>query len=239
MDKINHLKEQLIEKLTNLNNNLDAQKKRYILMALTAIIVLLLGFGIVPNVRANIRNKQIHSVFYPRLVDGENFVMADYRGAKRLILDKDEVTLLFVDPNGKNYSNLEKVLQDDKKKSGMNEKVYVYPLVYDMKEMKSFFKLTSDVTLIHFSNQKEVRRVSFKDPQEIDLYFMDHLESVKQPIHPEKSDKKTEETKTSDGEPGKTEDAPAEDDDSDVIEDLKNPEAAGKESSESSESIVQ
>ncbi|MGX6978348.1 hypothetical protein ACWN8V_03615 [Vagococcus elongatus] len=230
MDKIKHLKEQLSEKLANLNNNLDDQKKRYILIALTVVMFLLLGFGVVPNVRANIRNKQIHSVLSSRLVDGENFIAVDYQGAKPLILDKNEVTLLFVDPNGKNYSNLVKVIQDEKKKEGMTKKVYVYPLIYDIKETKRFFNLTSDVTLIHFSNQTEVRRVSFTEPQEIDLYFMDHLESVRQPIHREKSEEKTEETKTSNQEAETTEGTSEEADNGDVIDDLKNPEAAGEES---------
>lgn len=175
MGKITEVVVKMFAGVLNLTNKLTKFQKMLLVSILSFVILVLLIWGVVPSVRANIRNNEIQSIANSKLTDDKNFLAIDNNDVRKLIMDKDEVTVMFVNPNSANLERLEKAIDEQKETTYSFGKIYVYPLVYDLKKEQKFFHLSSDITAIRFVKQEEVNRVSFNQPEELELYFVDYL----------------------------------------------------------------
>lgn len=190
LDKLKELKNRCLAYLEEKN---DKQKKN-IIAVLCVVLVSLVLFGIVPNVQAHIREKQLHSLVNEALSNNDKFKVLNYSELTKKIAENKEITLLVVNPNGKNYEEMKKLINEPSGKENMTEKVFVYPVVYNKDKIDKFFNLTSDIVLFKFMNQKEVKRINFDTRDEIELYFMDYLESFNEGKKTTETKKKEKET---------------------------------------------
>lgn len=167
-----------IEQLEHQLSRLTKTHKLMILSGLTLVVILLISVLTLPKINHRIREKQIASVVANSFYNGDEIKRVPQDGLATLIQEKNEVTVLIYDPASPFVPELETVLTNPDQLKLFPTVLYVYPIFYDKKEVKKDYQLQADITLIQYTNHKEAKRVKFKDKTEIEMYFVDYLESL-------------------------------------------------------------
>lgn len=181
MDKFENIKEIVLKRAKSLINYIRENWQLSTVVGLSLVLLILIFTVVVPNTRRNIRVKQVESLVMADVADIKQIKTVDFDQLEAVISKKEQILVAIVDPNDANYEQFTAILNDKIKMTEFKGTLYFYPILYDFEKVKKFYHLTTGVTLIYFKNQAEVDRISLDNQQEIELYLVDHLNSLIRP----------------------------------------------------------
>ncbi|MGX6961451.1 hypothetical protein [Vagococcus xieshaowenii] len=178
MDKVkDELKAQLT-KVLSFFDNLEDKYKKILVSILSVCALLLLFLSIVPTFQASIRQKQVDNFLTDKITDDKHFIAVAPDELIKVIKENKQVNVLLIDPTAPQMEAITNLVHHNNDKESMKQTVYVYPMIYNVKETKKFFNLSKGTTLFHFKNAVESYRVNFKSSEEIEFHFFDYLEDI-------------------------------------------------------------
>lgn len=178
MDKLEEFQKASVKKIKQFIAYAKVNWKGLTIVGLGAIFVILLTVVIIPNTRASIRTKEVNALIQDDFKDVPQVKFIEYGQLESTIRKEDQLAVALVDINDENYPSFKEALNDKEKMSQFEGTIYVYPMVYDLKETKEFYQLKTGISLLYFEHQKAIERTDLDVQKEINLYLVDHLNSL-------------------------------------------------------------
>lgn len=185
MDKLEKIKPIVIKRSKEVFEFLKERKEMVTLTVLGLVLVGLFITVFIPKTKAQIRVKQTDALALKDYTNTDKVVGITYNQLEDTIINTENVVVALVDQDDPYYEEFVLALNDKQKMAEFPEKVYVYPIIYDKKKTRDFYKLESGLTLIYFQNKKEVQRINLDSQKEVELYLVDHLNSLLRPSNSE------------------------------------------------------
>lgn len=185
MDNFNNTKDKISEWSKKVLVAVIDHKEVAILGSLGVILLILLTLVVIPNTQQNIRAKESQALVTNTYNNVKNVEAITYGDLENTIRKEESITVALVDPNDTYYEDFETSLKDKNKMSEYTGKLYLYPLIYDKEKIDKFYKLEAGITVIHFENRQETERTILDSQKEIELYLVDHLNSLIRPTSKE------------------------------------------------------
>ena len=178
LDEVKEAVENVWNKLLDLTDKLEDKYKKIIITMISFLVLILFFFCIIPPFQAGIREKQVNNLLISELTDDRYYKAVAPSELVQVIKENKEINLLMIDPTDTQKEAITNLVHYDEDKRSITEPIYVYPIIYNSKETKEFFRLSKGATLIHFKNAAETYRVNFKSAEEIEFHFYDYLEDI-------------------------------------------------------------
>ncbi|MGX7031007.1 hypothetical protein [Vagococcus zengguangii] len=178
MDEVKQSIDVFLNKLMELSDKIEIKHKKIIIAFFSVLASILLFLCILPPFQAKVREKQVNNLLISELTDNKYYLSVAPDELVSLIKNNNEISLLMIDQTDSQKEAITNLVHNDQDKKAMTQPVYVYPMIYNNKEIKDFFKLSKGATLIHFKKATETFRVNFKSAEEIEFHFYDYLEAI-------------------------------------------------------------
>lgn len=167
-----NLKKNFVDVKDDFMGALNKQKRLGAFIIGGVVLLFLSLILIVPRVQANIRNSQINSLVNEN-IDSKKVTFLEYKTMDTVIAEQKGITVLFVQPNKKQHIKVMDILKDSKKLAEFNRGIYIYPIVYNVKEVEKKYSLTpAEPTLVFFENGKEKNRLVLTKEFNLDTMFV-------------------------------------------------------------------
>lgn len=167
-----NLKKKIVDARDDFMGSLNRQKKLGALIIGGVVIIFLSVILVVPIVQANIRSSQIYSLIDEN-IDSKKVAFLEYKTQDSFISKQKGITVLFSQPNIKQYAKIINLLQNPKKTAEFNRGIYIYPIVYDVKDVEKKYSIkATEPTLVFFEEGKETNRMVITEDLELDTIFI-------------------------------------------------------------------
>lgn len=152
------------------------QRKEWLIVgSLIVVLVTLVLVVIAPESQKKIRVSQTNSLIAKEYGNKKQVKILADGELEETIRKNQEAVVILADPSDRYYDNFVKSISDSELMADFNQKVYVYPIIYQDKQIKKFYQLTSGLTMIHFEHKREQKRITLNSQKEIELYLVNHL----------------------------------------------------------------
>ncbi|MBP2100061.1 hypothetical protein [Enterococcus rivorum] len=166
------MKKTFVDAKDDLMGSLNKQKRLGAIIIGGAVLLLLSLIIIVPRVQANIRNSQIQSLVNEN-IDSKKVTVLEYRTMDKVIADQKGITVLFSQPNVKQYTKVMDILKKPDKLAEFNRGIYIYPIVYNVQAVETKYSIVAtEPTIVFFENGKEKNRLVLTKDLDLNTVFI-------------------------------------------------------------------
>ncbi|WP_078807240.1 hypothetical protein [Pilibacter termitis] len=137
-------------------------RKQALLFLVMIGVLIAASYSIFPSAREKIRAKEMEVLVNNDFLYPNKVKTIHYHELDKLLKEKPAVTVIFAIPNGKEYTNLLKLMNKEKEVSAMNRMIYFYPIIYDLDELSQKYQLNVKkgmIDIIFFSGGTEKNRI--------------------------------------------------------------------------------
>jgi hypothetical protein len=124
------------------------------------IVVIICCVVAIPRIQSTIRAREIDSIVINQF-DSDKVKAVPQKNSISWLDDKGEATVVFSKPSGSVFNSFVSLMNAKNSKNVLDHNLYVYPLVYNQKEIANRFKLTNGnvLTIIYFRTGEEYNRI--------------------------------------------------------------------------------
>ena len=131
------------------------------LLGIGLLIVVFLGIQTGQKMRVAIRQSQINEVATDAFRLTQKLTVIPYGELEEMIASKSALSVLFISPRTDHYEQIFQIIHE--KESEMNRTIYVYPLIYQVKEMEQTYHLaTNQATFVFFQKGQQKKQFTYE-----------------------------------------------------------------------------